>query len=109
MRFETQGTKLVIFADEDEREEMKDRSSMVGYHNEAEALESLIANSKLDWISSEETGDLTDAPILGIRGGYYKDNMFIHTIEQRWAFMDYQVRSFVEDLIRTGKCVFVSE
>jgi hypothetical protein len=33
-----------------------------------EALENLIANSHFDWINPADTGDLTDAPMLGIYG-----------------------------------------
>ena len=66
---------------------------------EADILEPLICNSELDWIDPSETGDLTDAPMLGIRG---EDE----TVLERWAFMSYQIRSFCDDLLTTGEAVF---
>jgi hypothetical protein len=38
---------------------------------------------------------------LGIRGD--QDEVLA-----RWAFMDYQVRSFLDDLVEHGRAVFVS-
>jgi len=67
--------------------------------HEAEILEPLLANSELQWIAPSETGDLTDAPMIGIRN---EDD----TVHSRWAFMDYQVRSFIDDLIDKGEAIF---
>jgi hypothetical protein len=72
-----------------------------GRDAEFDALESLLCNSDLEWIDPSETGDLTDAPILGIRD----EN---GAVLARWGYMDYQVRSFLDDLIQDGKAVFVS-
>lgn len=68
---------------------------------EYDALDGLLANSELEWIQPEEVGALTSAPILGLR----KDN---GEVEAAWGFMDYQVRSFLEDLANTGRAVFIS-
>jgi hypothetical protein len=68
--------------------------------SEFEALEHLMANSELDWISPEEIGALTDAPMLGLR-----DEEGIPTAA--WGFMDYALRSFLTDLVENGKAVFV--
>ena len=57
-------------------------------------FEILICSSELQWIAPEETGDLTAAPMLGIRDG--------ETVVERWAFMDYQVRSVLQDLRDNG-------
>ena len=90
---------------------------------EAEALESLTCNSELTWIDPSDTGDLTDAPMLGILGDERHQASgpcgVVHTgrdaggntftpILERWAFMDYQLRTFLDDLTDTGKAVFVS-
>lgn len=83
-----------IEASADEREELRESRS--------EDLETLTANSEFQWINPSETGDLTDAPMLGIRDGD------TDVIVARWAYMDYQVRSFVDDLIEHGRAVFVS-
>ena len=95
---------LILTADSQERGWLKELANDQGEFTsraEYEALESLVANSDLDWIRPEEIGALTDAPILGLR----KED---GTPEAAWGFMDYAVRSFVQDLIDTGKAVFVS-
>jgi len=75
-----------------------------------EFFESFLCNSDLDWVPPEITGDLTDAPILGIYeydpelnsgdGEYY--------LVERWAFMDYQVKSVLEELLENGRIIFIS-
>lgn len=64
-------------------------------------FEGLISNSELEWIQPYETGDLTSAPIIGI----YSEN---GKVKERWAFMDYQLRSVLEDLRDFGKVIFIS-
>ncbi len=91
---------------------------------EADMLAQMIANSELDWVNPQDTGDLTDAPMLGLYGptdtkktGAYGDrwsgadgiNDYYDPILERWAFMDYQVRSFMDDLADRGVATFVSE
>lgn len=68
---------------------------------ECDALDYLTSNSELQWVDPSETGDLTDAPMLGIRD----EN---GTVLERWAFMSYAVRSFLEDLADKGEAVFTS-
>jgi hypothetical protein len=95
---------LIIKASPLEREALKELASETGEFGsvgEADALEELIANSELDWISPDEMGDLTSAPMLGLRDEEGR-------VTARWAFMDYQIRSFVSDLIETGKAIFIS-
>ena len=95
--------RLILRADCIEREAIKEIISQYGttYQAEAEALEHLIANSELDWIAPEEISALTNAPILGLR-----DNEGNPT--NAWAFMDYQIRSFLNDLVKTGEAIFIS-
>ena len=106
MKYEIDRAKntLALIADDDDRRnlaEMKadDPKQFGTIQSEIEALEPLIANSELDWIDPAECGDLTDAPILGIRE---EDGVPL----ERWGFMDYQVRTFLDDLIETGRAVF---
>jgi hypothetical protein len=99
-------SRLTIHADPDDQEwlaEIKadDPDELGTSKSEGEILESLICNSELEWIDPADTGDLTDAPMLGIRG----DD---ETILERWAFMSYQVRSFCDDLLTTGEAVFIN-
>ena len=68
---------------------------------ESEVMEPIICNSELQWIDPADTGDLTDAPMLGICDE--EENIL-----ERWAFMDYQVRSFLDDLADHGKATFIS-
>jgi hypothetical protein len=106
MRYEINRAKktLALIADDDDRaflREMKegDPDQFGTIQSEIEALDSLIANSELDWIDPAECGDLTDAPILGIRD---VDGVPL----ERWGFMNYQVRTFLGDLIDDGRAVF---
>lgn len=64
-----------------------------------EAFEPLVCNSELEWIDPAETGDLTSAPMLGIRDENQK-------VIERWAFMDYAIRSPLETLLDCGKVEF---
>ena len=68
---------------------------------EIDALESLLANSELDWIGPEEIGALTGAPILGFRDENGEPTA-------AWGFMDYALRSFLTDLVENGKVIFIS-
>ena len=89
--------------------------------DEVDALEHLIANSELDWLDSEDTGDLTDAPILGLTGepqkeesgphgshcvGYWSGSAWYQPILERWGYPQYQVKSFLKDLLDTGRAEF---
>lgn len=88
-----------------------------------DALESLICNCELDWISPSDTQDLTCAPMLGILGAESKENTgpygavklgcwseresetpmeHFSPIEMRWAYMNYQVSCPLEDLKANG-------
>jgi len=98
---------LIITADSSDRKAMREirrnakRLRLGDSAVECEALENLIANSEIDWVAPEDIGALTSAPILGIRDEEGK-------VIAAWGFMDYCLRSFVDDLIKTGKAVFVS-
>jgi len=94
---------LILYAANEDRHAIAELIKAEGTTDraEAEALESLICNSELEWIQPEEIGALTDAPILGLRDEDGKP-------EAAWGFMDYQVRSFLTDLRDKGKAVFIS-
>ena len=94
---------LILTADSQDRKAIRQIMREHGTTNqaEAEALESLLTNSELDWIAPEEIGALTSAPILGLRDANGEP-------EAAWGFMDYQVRSFLQDLAKNGKAVFIS-
>jgi hypothetical protein len=92
-----------------------------------DVFENLLGNSNLEWIDPSECGDLTDAPILGIRGdvypvddpnlsgpmvqGHWRDdegNMqtWVRDVESRWGYMDYAVRNILDDLADKGCAIF---
>ena len=126
--------RLTITVDDDERNELRDLGPFkIGSdHSLHDFLDPLTCNSELEWINPADTGDLTDAPMLGIYGepgtieqieqaaksepGIYGSTVYGHyngkdwhmPILQRWAFMDYQVRSVLEDLRDNGEAVFVN-
>jgi hypothetical protein len=106
---------LVLRADEQEREWLRELIGPVGEYGETnrpyldvefDALEPLICNSDLEWIRPEEIGALTSAPILGFCDR--DEHGEITNVRGAWGFMDYALRSFVDDLISTGKAVFIS-
>jgi len=106
--------RLVITVDAEERaelQEMKDENDadkpFISDAAMYDFLEPLTCNSDLDWISPDETGDMTSAPMLGIRD--YQDENCIEEskIISRWAFMDYQVVSVLEVLLHDGEAIFV--
>ena len=97
---------LIIRADEMDRARLKRiRARNHGIPEvtlERRALKAIAGrNRPLKWIKPEDIGALTDAPILGV-----KDKR--HKLIAAYAFMDYAVRCFVDDLIETGKAVFIS-
>jgi len=131
LKYEIKGKNLVVKPYDDEelaelrrmRDEPDFQSDSVMY----DAFESMVCNSELQWINPADTGDLTDAPMLGILGeeGTKEYTVFLEnyglvetgsdghwTMVQptlkRWAFMDYQLRSPLEDLANKGEAVFVS-
>ena len=65
-------SQLVLTVDEDERALLCELGEAI--HRDMtmyEFFEHLVCNSELEWITPERTGDLTDAPMLGLyeRGG----------------------------------------
>lgn len=94
---------LILTVDTSEQEEIKILLAEEGPTIKAEhqALEGLIDNSDLSWIGPEEIGALTSAPILGLRDENGEPTA-------AWGFMNYAVRSFLEDLVKTGQAIFIS-
>ena len=133
MHFTQNKTQLTIIIDDDEKRELQELKLELGDEFQSDKalhdfLEPLIANSELEWISPSDTGDLTDAPMLGILGEegikshtVFLDNFglietgknghwtYARPILNRWAYMDYQVRSPLNDLLAIGWANFVSQ
>ncbi len=121
-------TKLTLIVDDVKRMELRELKLELQAKFQADQamhdfLEPLISNSELQWLDPSDTGDLTDAPMLGVLGettdknegpfgavhvGHWDDKDWYQPILQRWAYMDYQVKSPLDDLLDVGLANFVS-
>ena len=121
---------LTLTADDEARAEIRELAEEEigrGWRwMEVEALDCLTCNAELQWIDPADTGDITDAPMLGVTGGEEEETRekkgpfgavcvggdgkgpIFSPILERWGFMRYETRSFLEDLMETGKAVFVN-
>ena len=129
--FNEDRSHLILTVDEEEQAYLRglreeDTESWGTSLLESEVTEQLRCNSELGWIDPSDTGDLTDAPILGITGGDDdmtreckgpygailgggdKDGDYYYPILERWGYMSYQLRSFLDDLADGGRAVFVN-
>ena len=92
------------------------------------ALEFLVTDHEYEWTEPAYCAALTDAPMFAVYGderpltdgedAYYlnvvgrwhdKDGVlttWVEEVEACWAYMDYQLRSPLEDLAERGLCVF---
>ena len=119
---------LTLIADRADRAELQKLESIQTDRALHDWLEPLLANSELVWVDPAETGDLTDAPLLGILGnemtvlkcnqtvarhygwvvtGRCRGKKLIQPILERWGFMDYQLRSPLEDLRDRSEADFI--
>jgi len=128
------GSTLTIIADDEEREKLRqmrgeDPDKFGTTESLTEAIESLLCNSDLNWIDPMDTGDLTDAPMFGILGeettegkgpfgsvlvGSYGEKgkppvPWYQPIIGRWAYMDYQIKNPLEELIEHGFVEFTGD
>jgi hypothetical protein len=99
--------RLTITVDETERAELHEMDSrrICGDAAMYDFLEPITCNSELEWICPEETGDLTNAPMLGIRDcmtDELRENGGAPPVIERWAWMDYQLLGLLEGLKDRG-------
>jgi hypothetical protein len=97
---------LTIIADHGDIQDIREMPEINSDNALADALEKMLGNSGLQWIDPASTGDLTSAPMLGIVE--YDEKSGIANVIERWAFMEYQTRSALQDLYDYGKVVFIS-
>jgi hypothetical protein len=129
MKFTQNKSQLTIIVDSDEQMQLRELKLEIGDQFQSDKalrdfLEPLIANSELQWIDPSDTGDLTEAPMLGILGeesekgegpygavhvGHWDGKDWYQPILQRWAYMDYQVRSPLNDMLAIGWSNFISQ
>lgn len=125
MNYEIKDDKLTISLEDGELLELSELVLEDGDNDDTmnEWFEDMIANSELEWIDPNDTGDLTDAPMLGITGddqiskegpygsfevGYWEDKAWYRPILQRFAYMDYQVISVLSQLLLNKTVTFSS-
>jgi hypothetical protein len=125
MDYAIQDGKLVFTVDQEDRKLLAQFKQEAGDNWESDGVmydifEPVICNSELDWLSSTDTGDLTEAPLLGVLAprpvrerqgacvftGFDPVGPLYYPIVGRWAFMDYERMSPQEKLLRDGVCVF---
>lgn len=128
MDFTQTKAQLTIIVDSDERMQLQEMKLELQDEFQSDKalyffLEPLVANSELMWINPDDTGDLTEAPMLGILGeesdknsgphgavcvGHWDGKNWYRPILQRWAFVDYEIRSPLNDLLAIGWANFLS-
>jgi hypothetical protein len=86
-------------------------------------LESLITDDVFEWCDPAWAGALTSAPMLAFFGvveevpqgadtrfmnivGRWNNILWYAPVKKCWAFMDYAVRSPLDDLLEDGYCVW---
>jgi hypothetical protein len=123
MKYSYDEDKLTITLEPEDKIELEDIDNLSLDSNMCLFFDSLLGNSELEWVNPEDTGDLTDAPMLGITtedansqpvygkvyvGSWDKEDHYANII-YRWAFMDYQIISVLERLKKEGQVTFVSK
>ena len=97
--------QLVLAVDESERAELLELDETIHQDRTmCDFFDHLICNSELDWVRPEWTGDLTDAPMLGICEWWDCEEP---EVIERWAWMDYAVRSLLAELRDKGTATLV--
>jgi len=100
MLFNEKNDCLIITIDDDEKNLLRTIDEIDSDNTMFDFFETSIANSEWEWIQPEDIGALTSAPILG-----YKDNN--DKIINAYAFMDYQVESFLGKLLEYGEVTLI--
>lgn len=99
---------LTITASEDDLRDLRELKENDPFFQSDSTLhdffERLTCNSAFEWVDADETGDLTSAPMLGIRDTP-DDDQDSGSLLFRWAYMDYALRSPLDDLLEHGKVI----
>lgn len=115
MKYKIEEDRLIITISRDEQRAIQRRYKEDEFFQSDATMEDffepLVCNSELDWVSPQFTGDLTSAPMLGIHGeeeDWNDDlpNSDSRPILYRWAYMDYALRSPLEDLRLKREVIF---
>jgi len=129
MQYTIEDDQLVMMATTEEREELRrlHDESPVAFDSDDfmyDLLEPLVTNDSFQWIHPGVTGDLTEAPMLGLLGddepgpagvewghglnqaGYWDGIALYQPVLYRWAFMDYMVTTPQRELMEHGRAVW---
>jgi hypothetical protein len=125
MKFLQNDVQLTLYITDEEKAELRRMENEDPQHfgsDEAmwDFFEPMMNNSSLSWVNASDTGDLTDAPMLGIidyentckekKGPYGAIDLGMGEyapIVKRWAFVEYESTSVLNMLLTIGKCMFV--
>ncbi len=106
MNIEPRNLDLVITVTPEEQAQLReyrelDPDNFGTSQHEVDFLENYLANSEYDWVDPMYTGDLTDAPMLGITGeDEYAD------VERKFKFpVRTKVSKLIEDFAEAKKQV----
>lgn len=124
MKIEVSAQELRITADAIELQNLGDLADAEGDKFDSistmcDVFEFMVTDRGFEWVCPDDTGDLTDAPMLGILGDEGPDSVSpfgridtgttLYTpILWRWGFMDYALVSPQRRLLDDGHVVFVS-
>lgn len=108
MEFIREQNGLRIKIDEDAKALMLDLKEDRGEIQSDEAMldffHPYLCNSEFEFIAPEDVGALTSAPMLGIKARENEDDEDSpEYIAEAYAYMDYQVKSILEDLLENGE------
>lgn len=119
-------SKITFTLDQEEKNNIKSlRESEEDEVEISNAVEELLSNHfcncELQWINPADTGDITEAPMLGILGetttedkgpygavhcGFWDEKARYNPITERWAYMNYQVEDPYLVLAEKGEITF---
>ncbi len=95
---------LMLTADDDARAELRelaeDNADFDSDSTTYDVLDSMLGNSEFDWVDATETGDLTDALMIGIRD----EN---EQVIERYAWMRGSVESLQRHLLDNGSALLI--
>jgi hypothetical protein len=96
------GLKIVIVSDGAKAvlQEYHDDETIDTDSSMYEMFDDILGNTEFEWISPEEIGALTSAPIIGI-----KDENDV--VIEAYGFMDYAIESLLGQLFKYGEALLI--
>ena len=94
---------LLLTVNDDERRELAENYSLDEMNTDNamfEFFDDILANSEYQWVTPEECGALTDAPILGT-----KDENDV--VVEAYGWMQYAVKSLLVELYENNEALLI--